>query len=207
MSRLGKIAAIAAVALSLSACALTEDTITVDYIPPTGEAAAIPGAGNVTVAVTAIDERPQYRDRVSVKKNGYGMEMAPIRSTNNPVDLMKSALEQELAAHGFKIGAGGVTVRAQLLRFYNDYKIGMFSGDAVADVSLNLEVKDAAGRVAYSRAIQVQGALNGIQLANGSNAKTALQLALTNALTHLRSDPAFFNAVIGAGKTTGKPTS
>lgn len=209
MFRLGRIAAVVAVALSLSACALTEDEITLAYIPPPGAATAAAGAEAVTVAVSAVDERMQYQDRVSSKKNGYGMEMAAIRSTNSPIELLKSALEQEIATHGFKVGGGGASVTAKVLRFYNDYKTGMFSGDAVADISLNLEVKDTAGAVVYSRALQSQGALKNIQLANGSNAKTALEMALTNAVAQLRADAAFFNALAAttAKAAGGKPTS
>ncbi|MCC6919209.1 MAG: hypothetical protein IT548_08390 [Alphaproteobacteria bacterium] len=209
MFRVVKFAAIAAVALSLSACALTEDEITLAYAPPAGTVATTPGAEQVSVGVNATDERMQYQDRVSSKKNGYGMEMAAIRSTNSPIDLLKATLEQELSAHGFKVGAGGATVTAKVLRFYNDYKTGMFSGDAVADITVNLEVKDAAGKIVYSRALQSQGALKGIGIANGSNAKQALEMALTNAMAQLRNDTAFYGALAatGAKPAGGKPTS
>jgi hypothetical protein len=61
---------------------LTTDNIEVPYRslaarPPT------PGASGITIAVKASDERTTYRDRVSSKKNGYGMEMAPIVATND----------------------------------------------------------------------------------------------------------------------------
>ncbi len=202
-----RIFAVSALALCLSACALSEDVVTLNYIPPAGAATPVPGAGNVTVAVAVSDDRTQDRDRISVKKNGYGMEMAAIRSTNSPVDLVKSALEQELKTRGFLLGQGDAVVQARLLRFYNDYKLGMFSGDAAADVSIMLEVKDASGSVVYSRPIQVQGVLSGVQIANGSNAKEALEIGLTNAMTHVRADKAFFDALVKAGAKKGKPVS
>lgn len=198
--------AVAAMTLGLSACALSEDTITLAYVPAASTAAPIPGAATVAVTVAVTDDRTKDRDRVSVKKNGYGMEMAAIRSTNSPVDVLKSAVEQELTLRGFKLSAGGPTVQVRLLRFFNDYKLGMLSGDAAADVSIMLEVKGTDGAVLYSRPIQVQGVLSGVQIANGSNAKTALELALTNAMNHMRADTAFFNALLNA-KAPGKPVS
>lgn len=198
--------AVTAMALAVSACALTEDTVTLNYVPPTSVANPIQGGAAVPVSVSVTDERTQDRDRVSVKKNGYGMEMAAIRSTNSPVDLIKSALEQEMAANGFKLGAGGPVVQARLLRFFTDYKIGVFSGDAEADVSFMLEVKASDGSLVYSRPIQVHGVISGVQIANGSNAKNALELGLQNALTHVRADRAFFDALIKAG-SRGKPIS
>lgn len=198
--------AVAAMTLGLSACALSEDTITLAYVPPAEAVAPIKGAETIAVAVTVADDRTTDRDRVSVKKNGYGMEMAAIRSTNSPLDVLKGAVEQELTLRGFKLGVGGQTIHVRLLRFFNDYKLGMFSGDAAADVSIFLEVKDPAGGVVYSRSIQVQGVVSGVTIANGSNAKAALELGLTNAMNHLRADTTFFNTLLKA-KPVGKPVS
>ncbi len=202
-------ATMAALALGLSGCALTEDQISLSYLPPKSPVTAVANAQAVTVTVTGADERTLNADRVSVKKNGYGMEMAAIRSTVAPAELVRAALEQEIKARGFAIGGGGVTVSMRLQRFYNDFKIGAFSGDAAADVAFNVEVRSATGQIVYTRAIQVQGLVTGIMLADGSNAKQALELGLTNAMEHMRADTAFWNAIISAGapKATGKPTS
>ncbi len=63
----------------LNACALTVDTIDVQY--ESGPAARIvPAEDSVVVDLDVQDVRTSYLDRVSSKKNGYGMEMAAIVS-------------------------------------------------------------------------------------------------------------------------------
>lgn len=209
MNWITRATAIGVMALGLSACALTEDTVTLAYVPPADVVTPIAGAEAISLTVAVTDDRTTDRDRISVKKNGYGMEMAAIRSTNSPVDVLKGAVEQELKLRGFKLAGGGPQVHVRLLRFFNDYKLGMFSGDATADVSILLEVKGTDGTSLYSRPIQVQGTLAGVQIANGSNAKAALEIGLTNAMNHLRADTAFFNALLKAGRRgeSGKPVS
>ena len=89
-------------ALSLSACALTVDEVDVAYKPQT-QPVAIGGADNVKVKVTASDARASNRDRISVKKNGYGMEMAAIRSQVEVTDIVRDAISAELRQRGYQV--------------------------------------------------------------------------------------------------------
>ena len=73
-----RILAIVALAATLTACATTEEIVPIPYAP--AEAAAVPGAESIQVTVVAVDARTTHRQRISTKINGYGMEMAPIRS-------------------------------------------------------------------------------------------------------------------------------
>src|SRR5690348_14433078 len=84
----------------LSACALSEDKVPVDYIPNTG-VAPVAGAQMVSLTVTGADRRSQYTDRISTKKNGYGMEMARIVATNDVVEVVRGGVERELKAQGY----------------------------------------------------------------------------------------------------------
>src|SRR5437763_12439384 len=43
-----------------------------------------------------------------------------------------------LRNRGFEVGKGSVSVKAELQKFYNDFKTGFFSGDAVAEVVINV---------------------------------------------------------------------
>ncbi len=63
----------------LNACALTVDTIDIEYNPDAA-AKVLPEAKSVVVDLDVQDVRTAYQDRVSSKKNGYGMEMAAIVS-------------------------------------------------------------------------------------------------------------------------------
>ena len=63
--------------LMLSACAFTEDSIPVHYTAP-ANLELVQGASDVTLEVVGQDGRVANRDRISSKKNGYGMETARI---------------------------------------------------------------------------------------------------------------------------------
>ena len=134
-----RLGSVVLVALCLSACALTEDTVNIQYHPMTA-ISAVPGAPSVVIAVAVLDARTEHRDRVSVKKNGYGMEMAAIRSDRDVPQIVKESIETELKARGFRVGDSAAQAKVDLIAFYNDFKIGFFSGDAVAQVSFNVQV-------------------------------------------------------------------
>ena len=189
------IAAIAAVCF-LSGCALTEDKTTVAYVPTDPGASTLPGAESVTLSFIASDKRVQYGDRISTKKNGYGMEMARIVSTNDVVELTRTALQQEFKALGFNIGTGGAVVGVELQTFYTDFKSGFFSGTAVAQVGFTLRIKDAAGSLIYAQIYNATGTVDGVHLASGENAKLAVEKALVNAVKDAVSDKALLQALL-----------
>lgn len=185
-----------AMAAMLSACALTTDSIDVPYQPDAAQAAPVPGAAAALVAIDATDARTSYRDRVSTKKNGYGMEMAAITASNDIPSTVADAIKGQLSARGFKIGAGGADISVEVLKFYNDFKMGFFSGDAVADVALNVKVLRPDKTIAYAKYYDAAGTEPNIQLASGSNARLALIAAFRNAVNSVVSDPEFIAAVL-----------
>lgn len=197
----------------LSGCAFIEDQISVDYHPP-ANLEVTQGANNVTVAITAEDSRGINRDRVGSKKNGYGADMAKITATNDVVELVRGAVEHELESLGFKVGPSALTVKVEVESFYNDFKTGFFSGDAVAEVSFNLTVTDPDGKFIYFRTYKGVGKNPNIQMASGDNAKPALEAALTNAMAQFVQDEQMQKALVAAGQTVairpasaGKPQS
>lgn len=185
--------------LMLGGCALTEDIVPVGYVAP-ANLSLTPGASDVIVAVSGKDGRATYRDRVSSKKNGYGMEMAAIKAENDIIDLTRQAVEKEFSSLGFKIGNGGLEVNVDVQTFYNDFKIGMFAGDAVAEVSFHLTVTRGDKSYVYTRSYRGIGVNKNIQLASGSNAKVALEQALTNAMQEVIADTALQTAMVNAVK-------
>ncbi len=192
--------------LALTGCALTPDTIDLRYKQPQG-VAQIAGAGDISVKVTVADQRTD-KTKVSSKKNGYGMEMAPILASEDVAITVRKAIESELQARGFALGSDAalVLISADLSRFYNDYKTGFFSGDAVADLNMLVSLKSKSGSVLYTRMIVAQGIEPKIQLASGDNAKLALDRALENAMKTLFEDKAFISAMTSANaqKTAAK---
>lgn len=184
----------------LSGCALTTDVIDISYAPRSG-ASVIPGADGVVVSVSVNDQRQERSNKVSCKKNGFGMEMAPILANEDVTVTFQRAIEQELRSRGFKIGSEAlVSVAADVTRFWNDHKLGFFAGDAVADLNLNVLVRSKDGRILYSRNIMAQGIEPNTQIMSGENARLALNKALENGMHMLFEDQAFFAALLDASR-------
>jgi len=191
-----------ATAASLSACALSEDKIAIDYIPPEARP-PVAGAAAVTLEVRGTDERQQYRDRVSTKKNGYGMEMARITATNDVVEVVRSGVEQGLKAEGFSIGPGNLMVSIELQNFYNNYRVGLVSAEAVAEVAFALKLRNAAGTLLYNRFYSVANTYDGVFWMGGANAKASLEKATTLVVRQVLDDTALHDALMA---TIAKPT-
>ncbi|TAK92737.1 MAG: hypothetical protein EPO07_19165 [Verrucomicrobia bacterium] len=178
----------------LSGCALTKDYCSLSYAPQTN-VARIKGAEAVKVKIELADRRT-IKDKVSVKKNGYGMEMADIISKEDVGVTVKNALVTELTNRGFSPAGGDVLVLAELSKFYNDFKIGFFTGDAVAEVSMNIQVKRNDGSITFSKIVNGNGVNKNVMLASGSNAKVALEAALVDAVAKLFEDVSFTEALL-----------
>lgn len=178
-----------------SGCALTKDYVVLSYDPQTN-VEKIKGADGVKVKVEISDIRT-IRDKVSSKKNSYGMEMAPIIAQNDVVNLLKKAIETEFKNRGFEMADGSVQVLAELNKYYSDFKTGVWAGKAVAEVVMNLQVKKPDKSILYSKLITGENTLT-VQLASGKNAKLALDAALKDAVSKLFADAAFMDSCFKA---------
>ncbi|QXE89806.1 YajG family lipoprotein [Geomonas subterranea] len=186
--------------MGISGCAITTDTIAVNYQPQTG-VTPLQGAQSVVVDVKVKDNR-LIQDKVSCKKNGFGMEMARIITAEDVNITFKKALEQELKARGFAIGPEAlVTVDAELNKFYSDFKMGFVSVDALAECSLGVTVKGKKGNLLFSRQYMTEGAERNGMIAGGDNARLALEQALAQGMQKLFADPAFIAALLDASKS------
>jgi len=197
--RIVKLTSQGALAISLlSGCALTKDYVGLTYIPQPN-VSKIPGADAVAVNVEVNDLR-SIKDKVSAKINGFGNEMAPIIATNDVVALVKSAIETELTQRGFSCGGKTVIVSVALSKFYSNFKTGFWSGSAVAEVTMDVQVKNADGGIAFSNLIAGAGLNPSLQVASGSNARIALEAALKDAMSKLTGDPAFIESLLKSGQ-------
>ncbi len=176
----------------LAGCAVTEDTVSVPY--KISSATPIAGAETIRVTVTAADARTTNRGRISTKINGYGMEMAAIRSNEDVADVVKAALSDELKARGYSLVQGGVRINAAVDTFYNEFKVGILAGHALGEVKLTVTVVDTNGRQRFERQFTGHGDKT-VQLASGSNAAASLSEALGHALNALLADPDFVHAL------------
>jgi uncharacterized lipoprotein len=161
----------------------------------------IQGAKDIVVAVNINDQRQDKSNKVSCKKNGFGVEMAPILANEDVTITLQRAIEQELQLRGFKIGGQAlVSIIADLTRFWNDHKTGFFAGDSIADLNMSVLVKNKDGNILYTRQIVTQGVEENIQLMTGDNARLALDKALASGMKLLFEDPAFISALLEVSK-------
>jgi len=186
---------------SLSGCALTTDRIELQYNQQQG-VSPLAGANNISVNVQVTDQR-QEKSKVSSKKNGFGMEMAPIIATEDVAVTVRKAMEKELQARGFRLSSDAalIQIAAGLTRFYNDHKVGFFAGDAVADLNMSVTVRTTKGEQIYSRQLIAQGIEQNTQLMSGENARLALNRALENGMKDLFEDQAFLSALVTSSAT------
>ena len=192
-----RVLAIIALGCSLSACALTVDQIDVPY-QAGANLSVVEGASNARVQVLGDDGRTVYKNRVSVKKNGYGMEMADIVAKNDIPKTVAEGVEKELGSLGYSIGPGGVRVMVEILRFYSDFKMGFLSGDAVADASAAVKIIGPDEKIAFAKNYEAGGIEEQIQLASGDNARAALIKAMRNLVGTIINDKAFQDAIKAA---------
>ncbi len=186
-----------AMAFIASGCALTKDYVVLSYNPQTN-VEKIKGADAVKVSVEFSDVRT-VKDKVSCKKNSYGMEMAPIIARNDAAETVKNAIETELKNRGFILTEGSVSVFAELNKYYNDFKTGFWSGRAVAELVMNVQVKKQDRSILYSKMIAGENS-HTVQMASGKNAKIVLDGALKDAISKLFDDPSFIDSIFKASK-------
>lgn len=178
----------------LSGCALTKEHITLDYVPQSN-VEAIRGSEKVNIKLNVTDARTM-RDKVSYKKNAYGMEMGEIISDSDVIDLIRKSIKTELQNRGFIVDSGGTNVNIELIKFYNDFKSGFFAGDASAEIIMGVQVKQKNGNIPYNKTITGAYVEQNVQLATGGNAKRALDGALKDVIPKLMNDQKFIIALM-----------
>lgn len=183
------------IAFLFTGCALTEDKIDIPY-QGRANITVVEGADKVNVEVKNEDKRTVFKDRVGAKKNGYGMEMAKIVPSNDVAKTFSDAVLFELENLGFKNGTGGKIVKVELIRFYNDFKMGFFAGDAVADGLVNIVVTNGKNEVIFSKSYEGGGVYPNIQLALGENAREALIKAMTDIVGKVAQDKDLHSALL-----------
>ena len=200
LQRLQLIAVSFLAVLLLNGCAFTTDHVSLSYVPQPSPG-KVDGADKISVKVQVTDVRTTP-NKVGAKKNGYGMEMAPIVADGDISEMLEKAIGTELSDRGYHVAPGDITLAVELSKFYNDFKIGFFAGDAVAEVTIDVRVKNAAGDIVYTKLVTGEGLNPNIQLATGNNAKIALEAALQDAIAKLFKGPDFTDSLTKAAKPT-----
>ena len=197
MHRSIKILSLFIAMITLNACALSVDTVPVPYQEPTAKISI--GADGKAFQVNVLDLRTKYKGRIGAKVNGFGAEMADIKSTVPVRDIVANAIQSELQARNIVVGASDPkSVDAEITAFHNNFKIGLVSGSARAIVTMGVKVKNASGTILYDNTVSEVNELPGILLASGENAAQSLEAALKLSMDKLFSDTEFLKALADA---------
>lgn len=192
---ISRILSVLCLAQILMGCALTKDEIGLRYAMRGGRD-KVDGAANIKVEVKITDQR-QERELVGQKINGWGSKMGAIVSTNDVVELVRSAIGSELEMRGFARG-DSVIVSGDLSKFYNNFKAGFFSSDSIGEIVLNIQVKGRDGKLGFAKSIVAEGLEPNIQIFAGHNAKASLETALAKTMEQLFQDAGFIPALFQA---------
>jgi len=178
------------VALGVSGCALTEDVVDISF-SPTPAATERAGAKDILVKVIPNDRRIAYQDRVSSKKNGYGMEMAAIKPSRPVPEIVRTALETGLAAQGYQVHVDGRDILVDVVKLYSNYQVGFFSADAQGEIILHLSVPGTE----FSRTYPANFTEPNIVIMGGAGAQAALNGALAHIVSTIMADEQFHAAL------------
>ncbi len=194
---------IAVILIGIWGCAPAGERISLEYIPFAQDRPIDPNA--MRVQVDADDLRSAVGPKVSASINRLGIETRPIESDRPVADYVADALEAEFAARGFTLDEGGALVEVDVETFYNNFRRGVDQGTAMGRVAFRVHVRGGSGTTYYTNVYQGLSE-RPMRLANGANAKSALELAFYDAVSKLATDWRFFGAVVDAATEEAQNT-
>lgn len=181
----------------LYGCAAIPESHKLAYEPQPG-VTPVEGASQVVVNVVVQDEREDQR-RISNKRHNFGFGMASIYSEEPVEEALHAAIEQELLARGFVVEIDApLTIKGDILELYSNLNFGLFSGKAVADSTMQVEVVSEVDEVLFSKEISVNPEHTGLQYQSASNLARPIEMAIEETLDKLFNDPLFIEALISA---------
>ncbi len=178
----------------LSACASKGEAIAIGYYPEQ-QAVRVPGAEAITVFVSVSDNRGMDARKVASRYNDKDEEIGAVYATEDVTDIIEQALEQELKARGYSIGANGAQLDIGIERFFNSRRTGFASGRTEADIALNASVKTPSGLSLYQRRVAATGKKPSTMMTGGTNVKLSLENGLAGIIADLMKDEAFLAAI------------
>jgi len=140
----------------------------------------VAGAEQVSLNVKVMDVRPHHWLRSETVYNSYIFsESQAYFEASNDVEIVRQALEEELAHRGFQLG-GKLQVLAGL---------SAFETAGHGSIALSVQVKKPDGVILYSELV------TGRSHKRATDKKMA-EAALRDCMAKLFSDPAFLNALV-----------
>lgn len=140
-----------ALAVSTAACAM--GTTNLNLTVPQGRAGVISEAPSTRIDVLPVTDARTDQTRIGNKRNGYGMVMGAVGSTQAPPAMIEQSLENVLRANNHVLGDSNdrLALQTTLKNFWFDMRTGLitveFFGSVQADVAL---VDRVSGQTLYT---------------------------------------------------------
>lgn len=144
--------------LSLSACALGASNVTLaksqNYLV---RPALLSEAPSRTIAIAEVTDAREAatRDRIGDKRNGYGMVMGTVVTTEPVTDTVKKVIAETFTANKHTVvtdpAGAALKVEAAVTKFWFDARTGLIDVEFFADVQTRLTVKDSSGTEIFAQ--------------------------------------------------------
>lgn len=192
-----RVAFVVLVLFGLSACALTDETVTINY-QPQDNTEKIGSAAGVSVAVRSIDARLSDRTKISAKINGYGTELGAYKADREVTVIVKEAVEKELETRGYNVAKGSAVIEVAIKRFYTQFESG-FIPTATSQVIFDVQIKNKTEKTLYEQQFRSSAKNDIWVIASGVHVRETLERALVAAIGDMFDDKALRSALAGAG--------
>ena len=138
------LAAVFGMAMMLCACATGTTDISMAMNDDIAKTGLLSEATASVVSVAATDARDgDKRDRIGDKRNGYGMVMGKIGTTEPVESVVKRVVGETFSANGHTVSeSAGLAVETEVTNFWFDYKTGLVTVEFFGDIQVLLTVKD-----------------------------------------------------------------
>lgn len=142
-------------AMSVTACAT--GTTNLNLTVPEARQGVLSEAPPTRLDVPAVADSRTSQNRIGDKRNGYGMVMGAIGSTQPPTAIVEEALERIVSANNHLLGGSDerYALQTTLKTFWFDYRTGLvtveFFGTLNADVAL---IDRTTGQTLYTETFE-----------------------------------------------------
>jgi len=179
----------------LNACATEEDVVKLLYTP--SETATPIVEDSKTIKLEVADNRGVYRGQIGAKVNGYGEEMAAIRTTVPIREIVRNAFAEELKRRNIMVDERQHrTLEVSITALHNNFQVGFLSGSARGIAVFRVRVIGADGVTRYDQLTSQLHEVEEVALALGEPASQSVGAALDEAMDRLFDDPDFQSALV-----------
>ncbi|MEW6776320.1 MAG: YajG family lipoprotein [Bdellovibrionota bacterium] len=142
----------AVIAATNSGCAFGSKTLDVAYDAAKFEKGKLETSPPLAVVIGEFSDKRPETDKIGYKRNKY-FRTAKVYSAKPPLEILRTALQEEIARHGHQaVAPGDLKFSGTLDTFWFEYDYdGMVTLDVKGEIRMTLRVADSSGAVLYER--------------------------------------------------------